>query len=302
MPIGYHLAGRVLADPGLPARLASMRVLYDRWPPQGLVQVLEDERLTRVLLVDGRIEGASRGTEHATQHLLALLPGAIRGDQGDVFAIGLGTGRTLVLLLDTYKHARVELAEVNPAVVEAVTKFFRPDLGSFVTVGDGRRLLSQRKGPYDAIVSGPSFPVDAVSGSLFTREFFQLARAKLRPRGLLVSWVPGYLLDRDELRALVATAASAFPHLSIWRVRSNDDLVLVASPEPFDDRAVPQRLARLDEPMWANADLIEPVLRPDEMADLLADGARPRAHPDEDPWLELAMAPNLVRGRSWLGP
>jgi len=299
--IGYHLAGRVAADPDLPARLAHMTVLFDRWAPQGRVEVLEEGR-ARILVVDGRIEGASRGTEHTTQDLLALAPGALRGAPSDVFAIGLGTGRTLVTLLDVYRGSRIEVAEVNPAVVEAVHRFFREDLRRHVTVADGRRLLTDRPGPYDAIVSGPSFPVDGTSGSLFTREFFQLARARLRPRGVLAAWVPGYLLEADELRALIATATAAFPHLALWRVRANDDLVLLASPEPFDDADLPVRLARLDEPFWLTAGVIEPVLHPPEVGAWLAAGGAPRLHRDLDPWLELAMARNLVRGRTWLAP
>jgi len=299
MPVGYHLAGRVADDPGLPDRLAAMRVVFDRWPAEGRVQVLEDGVTNHLLLVDGRIEGSTRGTEYMTQHLLALVPGALRGEQRDVFAIGLGTGRTLVVLLDLYRTAKIELAEVNPAVVDAVRRYFRDDLGSYVTVGDGRRMLELRRGPFDAIVSGPSFPVDAMSASLFTREFFELARARLRPAGLLVAWVPGYLLDREELRALVATAAGALPHVSVWRVVKNDDYVLLASPEPFDDSILAGRLARIDEPLWASG-VIERVLSPAEVRTYIADGPAPRVNTDTDPWLELAMARNLVRGRTWL--
>jgi spermidine synthase len=300
VPVGYHLAGRALKDPGFAERVAAMKVVFEAWPAQGRVQVLEDDGGTRVLVVDGRIEGATRGTERATQHLLALAPGAVRGDLSDVFSIGLGTGRTLVVMLDTYRRARVAVAEANPAVLEAVQRFFRSDLGGHVVAAEGRAELRRRRGALDAIVSGPSFPVDATSGSLFTREFFELARDRLAPAGVLVAWAPGYLLDADQLRALVATVASALPHLAVWRVRSNDDLVLIASRAPFDDGPLPARLARLDEPLWASADVIEPVLHPADVAGYLADGAPPRLSTDDDPWLELAMARNLVRGREWL--
>jgi spermidine synthase len=299
-PIGYHLASRVLEDPSLAERLAETQVLFDRWAPEGHVEVLRDSADNRILVVDGRIEGSSRTRERVTQHLLALAPGALRGELQDVFAIGLGTGRTLVLLLDTYRSAAVELAEVNPAVAEAVRLHFRPDLGRHVSVGDGRLLLARRAGPYDAIVSAPSFPVDAASGGLFTREFYALARSRLRPAGVLVAWVPGYLLDARELRALVATAAQSFPHLALWRVTSNDDLVLVASGEPFANRELPARLAAIDEPLWVKTGVLEPVLDPSDVARYLADGPAPRLHRDADPWLELAMARNLVRGKSWL--
>ena len=299
-PVGYHLAGRALEDANLGPRLGAMTAIFDRWSPHGRVQVLEDEAGMRVLVVDGRIEGASRSTERTTQHLLALLPGAIRGDQEDIFAIGLGTGRTLVLLLDLYRTASVECAEINPDVIEAVNLYFRSDLQRYLVRGDGRRLLAERPGPYDAIVSGPSFPVDATSGSLFTSEFFRLARERLRPAGLLVAWVPGYLLDDEERRALLATAARSFPELSVWRVKSNDDLVLIGSGKPFDDSGLLARLSALDEPLWSTAAPIEQVLDARGVREVLAGGPPPRLNRDDDPWLEFAMARNLVRGRSWL--
>lgn len=299
VPLGYHLAGRMSADPDLRPRLQSMRVVYDNWPPQGRVQVLEDPTRTRVLVVDGRIEGASRGSERTTQDFLALAPGALRGTLSRVFAIGLGTGRTLTVALETYRGAEVTAAEVNPAVVEAVLRHFRKDLGRWIVAGEGRAELARRPPGLDAIISSPSFPVDGTSGSLFTAEFFALARARLASEGILVAWVPGYLLDADELRALVATAARSFPHLALWKVRASGDLVLLASGEPFEDRVLPGRLAELDEPYWAMANVIEPVFHADEVAEVLG-GVPRRLNSDVDPWLELAMARNLVRGPGWL--
>lgn len=297
--VGYHLAGRALADPAFAARIAGLPVVFEAWPPQGRVQVLEDGD-ARVLVVDGRIEGSSRGTERTTQHLLGLLPGALRGDQRRVLGIGLGTGRTLVIMLDLYRRADVRVAEVNPAVVEAVRRFFRNDLGTHVIAAEGRSYLERSPGELDAIVSGPSYPVDGTSGSLFTREFFSLARDRLAPAGLLVAWLPGYLLEREQLRALVATAAAAFPHLAVWRVRENDDLVLIGSRAPIDDGDLERRLSRLDEPLWSMASVIAPLLHPSDVKTFLARGEPARLNTDVDPWLEFAMARNLVRGRGWL--
>ena len=80
--------------------------------------------------------------------------------------------------------------------------------------------------------------------------------------------------------------------------RASGDLVLIAgagSLPPAD--ALPRRLAAIDEPYW-NKGVLEVMLRADEVADYVHPS--PRLHRDTDPWLELAMARNLVRGRAWL--
>ncbi|MDF1566239.1 MAG: fused MFS/spermidine synthase [Deltaproteobacteria bacterium] len=301
-PVGYYVAGRAIADPSFPGRLAAMETVYRRWAPEGLVEVRQGPGGVKVLIVDGRIEGGSRTTETTTQDLLALAPAAARGKREKVFLIGLGIGRTFDTHRGLFPAAELEVAEVNPGVVEAVSRFFLPGAELPITVGDGRGLLKRGGEPYDAIISGPSFPVDTTSGNLFTLEFFQLVRSRLAEDGVFVGWMPGYLLDGMQERILMATVAEALPHLRLLRLTRNDDLIIVASPSllPTSLEMI-QRLATAVDPFWSQG-VVEIRLDDDaQLADYLAElGPDPRLNRDEDPWLEFTMARNLVRGRSWL--
>ena len=49
--------------------------------------------------------------------------------------------------------------------------------------------------------------------SLFTREFFEAARARLRPGGLLCQWAHTYEMDEADLASIVATFAAVFPRV-----------------------------------------------------------------------------------------
>ena len=88
---------------------------------------------------------------------------------------------------------------------------------------------------YDVIVSEPSNPWMAGIASLFTREFFEGARARLAPGGVLCQWAHTYDISNADLRSIVATFLSVFPDGTMWLV-GDADVLLVGSTEPLDAR------------------------------------------------------------------
>ena len=58
---------------------------------------------------------------------------------------------------------------------------------------------------YDVIVSEPSNPWMAGIASLFTREFFESARDRLAPGGVLCQWAHTYDISNRDLKSIVAT-------------------------------------------------------------------------------------------------
>src|SRR6185503_9777791 len=109
-------------------------------------------------------------------------------------------------------------------------------------VADARNFLLTTPNRYDVITSEPSNPWIGGVASLFSREFFALARQRLRPGGLMVQWVHGYGLAPEDLAMIVATFRSVFPATSVWQVAQGDYL-LVGRPEPapLDLRALKAR-------------------------------------------------------------
>ena len=66
-------------------------------------------------------------------------------------------------------------------------------------VGDGRSHLLLTRRQYDVIISEPSNPWIAGVAALFTREFFEGARARLAPGGILCQWANAYnISDRGS--------------------------------------------------------------------------------------------------------
>jgi spermidine synthase len=99
---------------------------------------------------------------------------------------------------------------------------------------------------YDIIVSEPSHPWVPGVANLFTKEFFELGRARLREDGVFVQWVQIYQLSTDSLRSVLATYQSVFPHVMMFRVggaAEGKDLILVGSRVPLSLNRVEERMS-----------------------------------------------------------
>ncbi len=188
----------------------------------------------RALSIDGKVD-ASNGGDMLTQRLLGLLPVALHGRAREICVIGLGSGVTLGSALAPGDVRHADVVEISPEVVEASHLFDREN-GSVLAhpavrliVGDGRShlLLTPRK--YDVIISEPSNPWMAGVATLFTREFFEAARARLAPDGLLCQWAHTYDISQEDLQSIVRTFASVFPQGTMWLV-GEADLLLIGGP------------------------------------------------------------------------
>jgi len=188
---------------------------------------------TRSLAIDGKVDASNSG-DMLTQRLLGLLPVLIHGDAQDVCIIGLGSGVTLGSALSAGTVRRADVVELSPEVVEASHFFDRENgralaqPGVRLLVGDGRSHLILTPRRYDVIVSEPSNPWMSGVATLFTREFFEAARSRLKPGGLLCQWAHTYDISADDLRSIVGTFASVFPQGTLWMV--GDGALLLLGP------------------------------------------------------------------------
>ena len=157
-------------------------------------------------------------------------------DPRRVCVIGLGSGVTLGAAL-THPIEQVDVIEISPEVVEASAFFVTENRDALrdprtrLILGDGRSHLLLSQSRYDVIISEPSNPWMAGVASLFTREFFLAARARLAPGGLLMQWAHTYSISDADLRSIVATFVSVFPDATAWLV-GESDLLLVGATAP----------------------------------------------------------------------
>lgn len=234
----YMYAPFVPRDLDLETMLKAGTMLYYR---EGAAATVTVKRLTgtTTLAVDGKVDASNRG-DMLTQKLIAHLPLLIHDDPRDVAIIGLGSGVTVGSAL-RHPIARADVIEISPEVVDA-SRFFDAenhralaDPRTNLIVGDGRSHLLLTPKKYDVIISEPSNPWIAGVAALFTREFFEGARDRLAPGGLICQWTNAYNISEADLRSIVATFLSVFPHGTVWLV-GGDDVLMMASDEPLDAR------------------------------------------------------------------
>ena len=157
--------------------------------------------------------------EEAQAHLPLLLHPRPRS----VFFMGMGTGITAGAAL-AHPVERVVVSEISPDVVEAARTFFRPyvhglfdDSRATVVVEDGRNYLFGARERFDVVVSDLFMPWKAGVGSLYSRDHYRVALARLNDRGLYVQWLPLYQVSKDEFGVVARTMQDVFPLVTLWR-------------------------------------------------------------------------------------
>jgi len=215
---------------------------------EGAAATVSVRRLTGTtsLAIDGKVDASNSG-DMLTQRLLGLLPVLLHGRAEEIAVIGLGSGVTVGSALATRTVKRADVIEISPEVVEASHFFDRESgaallrAGMRLIVGDGRSHLLLTPQRYDVIVSEPSNPWMAGVAALFTREFFEAARARLKPDGLLCQWAHTYDISQADLQSIVRTFASVFPQGTLWMVGGGDLLLIGAR-----DGAIATRMAGVE--------------------------------------------------------
>src|SRR5690606_25806959 len=102
----------------------------------------------------------------------------------DALLISYGVGTTARALADTPELERIDIVDVSRDIVEMNRIVWEDDPDQYplrdprvvLHVEDGRHFLQTRERRYDLITGEPPPPKNAGIVSLYTREFFALAR------------------------------------------------------------------------------------------------------------------------------
>ena len=187
----------------------------------------------------------------------------------DALVICFGMGTTFRSLLSW--DIRVTAVELVPSVPEFFP-YFHADAREImrspnarVVIDDGRRFLERSPDMFDVITIDPPNPPEAAGSSLlYSREFYALARNRLRPGGILQQWIPA--TDVGTVASVTRALGESFPHVRAFpSVNRRPTLRVLGVHYLASDRAIPRySVAELVERLPARAaqDLIEWPIEP----------------------------------------
>lgn len=217
----------------------------------------EQDASYQQILVNGRSYANNAPPGRRYMATLAHLPALLHPAPRSVLIACVGTGTTVGALTLHPEIQSIKAVDLAQTVFD-VAPLFEPLNHGFQrtpkvekVVADARNYLLRNKERFDIITFEPPPPQDAGVVNLYSREFYELARQRLTPNGIVTQWVPLDISRRALPLMMIRTAMAVFPHVSLW-IPSRMEGVLIASQEPL----------RVDLPAWEQR-MREPALRTD---------------------------------------
>lgn len=194
-----------------------------------------------------------------------VLPMVLHPNPKDILVICFGSGTTFGTL-SLFDVNKVDNVEISRAVIQGANNFTWENQDvlhnpkSNIIINDGRNHLLTTTKKYDVITQEPMHPSLIGVVNLYTKEYYELAKGRLKPGGIISQWIPLYNLTVNDVKTLVKTFQSVFPHTSIWI--TNVDIFMIGSPErmEIDFKRMKARLANpVIQRVLKDIDLNDPV-------------------------------------------
>jgi spermidine synthase len=242
-PVWPENVARVSA---LSGTLTSGPVVFDHVGQSSTVTAFYDHGSIRFQtngLPEAIVPPAGAGIDYLSYSAcLGALAPLIRPGCEEMLMIGLGGGGSVASIPPSVK--RIDVVEIESAVVSANQSIAHhrdrdplSDPRVNIVINDARNALSLTTKKYDAIVSQPSHPWTAGASHLYTRQFAQIVRNRLKPKGVFIQWMNAEFIDDELLQSIGATLLGVFPQVRLYQP-FRGELLFVGSDESMQPEAV----------------------------------------------------------------
>ena len=228
----------------------------------GVAHVRED---ILALYVSGKVVASSIVQDMRIQRMLGHLATVTHDKPRSVLIVGMGTGTTAGSFVLSPDIERIVICEIEPQVIELAGNHFAEenhhvldDPRTEVVIDDARHYLATTTETFDIITSDPIHPWVKGASALYSREYYELVRARLNPGGVVTQWVPFYETNDRAAKSMLATFFEAFPEGSVWHAGDfgiGQDVVMLGHPDQ----------PRLDLDGWRTEFEEQPVILEDLM-------------------------------------
>lgn len=209
--------------PGLRLSFEASSVVLEKQTSRQDLALFDHPIFGRVLMLDGVVQVTTRD-EFIYHEMMAHVPILGHGAARDVLIIG---GGDCGLAEEVLKHESVRSltqVEIDPTIIELARDHFA-EMNASVFADSRFRLVIEDGAAFTAR-PGPGFDVVLVDSTdpigpgrvLFTEPFYRSIRARLNPRGVLVTQNGVPFVQSSEFSAAVGNLASVFEHVSCYAV------------------------------------------------------------------------------------
>jgi spermidine synthase len=209
----------------------------------------------------GKVQASSQPQDMRLQRMLGHLTTLVPERPSSVLVIACGAGVTAGAASIDPRVEKLTIAEIEPLVPTVVAKYFGDHNYNVVKnpkvrveVDDARHFLNTTKEKFDAITSDPFDPWVKGAATLYTKEFWELAKSHLKPGGIVTVFVQLYDSGMPAVKSEVATFFQVFPDGIVWgnTVRGEGyDIVLSGQVGPATRINVDAMEQRLASPEYA---------------------------------------------------
>ena len=189
----------------------------------------------RVLVTNGHPMSSTELFSQRYMRGMAHIPLLSLDKPEHVLVICYGVGNTAHAATLHPSVRRVDVVDLSKHVL-AHSSYFREfnhdvlqDPRVAVYINDGRHHLQMSAGEsYDLITLEPPPIVHAGVASLYSRDFYESARARLSPGGFITQWLPVFGVPPDVLLSMVRAFVEVFP-TGVLLSGANTNLLLVGT-------------------------------------------------------------------------
>lgn len=142
-------------------------------------------------------------------------------DCKNVLVVGFGIGVTTSAIASHRGVERIDCIELVAGLKDAAHYYgdlnnnIQNDRRLKVISGDGRHYLQSTGNKYDLISSDPTHPILG-SGSLYTKEYFELCKSHMNPGGMVSQYLPLHKLLPADFKGIIKTFHTVFPNSTVW--------------------------------------------------------------------------------------
>ncbi len=208
----------------------------------------------------GKVQASSQPQDMRLQRMLGHFTTLVPKSPKKVLVIGCGAGATAGAVSIDQNVESLIIAEIEPLVPRVVSEHFGEhnfhvvrNPKTHVVIDDARHFLLTTDERFDAITSDPLDPWVKGAATLYTKEFFELAKSKLNPGGTVTLFVQLYESTPEAVKSEIGTFFEVFPNGVIWGNTHQGrgyDTVLMGTVDPPHFN-VDEWEAKLNSPQYA---------------------------------------------------